>query len=128
MREHGVRTGPSPAAWRRATVLVTRDRLATQPEMDYWNFFAQRLAGGPSADAPTVSGYVPFRAATNNLMSLSTALRPLGAEPLPESLDPATTPFGPRDWAGRLVFDQRPAAVPRRHGDDGQRPRHRSAR
>jgi len=111
VREHGVRSGPSPAVWRRATVLVTRDRLATGREMDVWNFFAQRLDGGARPDAPTVAGFVPFRAATNGAVRLSTVVRPRTSQGLPEVIDVAATPFGARDWRG-VIFS---APVPRRY-------------
>jgi len=111
VREHGPRSGPSPAVWRRATVLVSRERLATQQEMDVWNFFAQRLAGGSRPDMPTVAGYVPFRAATNGAVTLSTAIGPRASERLPEVIDVAAAPFGARDFRG-VAFS---TPVPRRY-------------
>lgn len=39
----GERQGPVPVDWQRATIVVTRDRLLTQAEMDYWTFFARRI-------------------------------------------------------------------------------------
>ena len=42
IRIHGERRGPSPSIWRRALVVVSRDDLASQREIDQWNFFAQR--------------------------------------------------------------------------------------
>jgi hypothetical protein len=99
VREHGQRQGPSPAStWRRATVLVSRNRLASQAEMDYWNFFAQRLANPSQRTVMTVDGYVPFKAATNNLVSLSTAIAPLRAPSLPQTLDTAMPAFGVADF------------------------------
>jgi hypothetical protein len=90
---------------------VSRERLATGQEMDFWNFFAQRLAGGSRPDAPTVAGFVPFRTATNDAVTLSTVVRPRTSERLPEVIDVAATPFGARDWRG-VTFS---APVPRRY-------------
>jgi hypothetical protein len=110
VREHGFRGGAAPKVWRRATILVSRDALASQVEMDYWNFFAQRLAGQGRADIPDVHGFVPFRTATNDAIALSTAIHPRDAAPLPEGADAFATPFGASDWRG-VTFT---APVPRR--------------
>lgn len=76
IREHGPRFGPVPKAWRRALVYVSRDRLASAAEMDYWNFYAQRLGDRGQANLPAYDGYVPFRTATRNVLPLSTAIQP----------------------------------------------------
>lgn len=100
VREHGIRQGPALTRWRRATVLVSRDRLASQQEMDYWNFFAQRLADRNRRGAATEDGYVPFRVATNDAMTLSTAIATRRGASLPEVLDTDTPAFGLSDWRG----------------------------
>jgi hypothetical protein len=99
IREHGVRQGPAPGSeWRRATVLVSRDRLASKAEMDYWNFFAQRLANVSQQTVASIDGYVPFRTATNDLVSLTTSIKPLRAAALPQLLDTAAPSFGALDF------------------------------
>jgi len=105
IREHGPRSGPGFSEWRRAAVLVSRDRLATQREMDYWNFFAQRLGDRNRTARPTRLGFGSFRQATDNAMTLSTAIRPIGTSALPEELDVDTPVFGPTDWRG-VTFSQ----------------------
>jgi hypothetical protein len=109
VREHGVREGPVPRRWRRATVLVSRDRLASQQEMDYWNFFAQRLADRNRRGTPTEDGYGPFRVATHDAVTLSTAVVPRRHEVLPQLLDTDTPAFGPSDWRGVLFTAQVPS-------------------
>jgi hypothetical protein len=104
VREHGVREGPAPTRWRRATVLISRDRLASQQEMDYWNFFAERLADRRGGGTPTADGYVPFRVATHNAVTLSTAIVARRAAALPQVLDTDTPAFGALDWRG-VSFD-----------------------
>jgi hypothetical protein len=98
VREHGRRDGPTFTNWRRGLIYVSRDRLASASEMDYWNFYAQRLGGRLEANPPTFDGYGSFRLATQNRVSLSTAIRPLKTETVPETLDTAAPVFGPADW------------------------------
>jgi hypothetical protein len=99
VREHGPRLGPAPSAsWRRATVLVSRDRLATPAEMSYWNFFAQRLANRSQRAVATLDGYVPFRTATNDRVALTTAITPWHAVALPQVLDTDAPAFGASDF------------------------------
>jgi hypothetical protein len=98
IRIHGTREGPVPTQWRRATVLVSRDHLATQEEMDYWNFFAQRLADRHERGMPTGTGFATFRLATKNAISLSTLIEPLQQSALPQSLETDQPAFGPTDW------------------------------
>lgn len=100
IRVHGPRVGPSPSVWRRALVLVSREQLASPREMDYWNFFAQRLADRSESNPPTYNGYASFRVAANNTVRLSTAIRPLSQPELPEILDTAGGPLGTEDWRG----------------------------
>jgi hypothetical protein len=98
IRIHGTRQGPAPARWRRATVVVSRDHLATQEEMDYWNFFAQRLADRQERAMPNGIGFVTFRLATKNTMRLSTLIEPLQQPALAQSLETDQPAYGPTDW------------------------------
>lgn len=98
IRAHGSRIGPAPTLWRRATVLVSRDRLISQREMDYWNFLAQRLADRNHGVRPTAEGYVPFRAATNDAVTLTTTIQPRDRDALPETLNIDSPSFGATDW------------------------------
>lgn len=98
IRVHGARNGPVYRSWRRATVIVSRDRLATQEEMDYWNFFAQRLADRNQASRATYEHYVSYRRATGNAVTLSTAIRPRQGSPLPQVLDTDTPMFDRKDF------------------------------
>jgi len=98
IRTHGVRQGPAPTQWRRATILVSRDHLATQEEIDYWNFFAQRLADRHERAMPTGTGFATFRLATRNAVHLSTLIEPLGGPALPQSLETDQPAYGPTDW------------------------------
>jgi len=97
-------------------VLISRDRLATQQEMDYWNFFAQRLADVNRRGTANADGYVPFRVATHDAVTLSTAIVPRRGATLPQALDTDTPSFGESDWRG-VSFSR---AVPARFdaGDD----------
>jgi hypothetical protein len=98
IRIHGTRTGPAPVIWRRALVVVSRDQLMSQREMDFWSFFAQRLADRSQANPPTFGSYGSFRLATQNTVTLTTAIQPRNQTPLPELLDTANTALGALDW------------------------------
>ena len=100
IRVHGPRIGPAPTVWRRATVLVSRDRLASQAEMDYWNFFAQRLADRSGAGRPTYTNFVSFPRATGKAIALQTTIVPKAQPALDQQLDTDTPVFGRSDWRG----------------------------
>ena len=109
---HGLRRGPRPTTWRRATVIVSTEGLLSQTEMDYWNFFAQRLADPNRTAVSSYDGYPSFDALTNNLVDLQTDIMPRGDVPIVQPLPVDYPVFGQRDWPG-LVFD---SAVPSRYG------------
>lgn len=61
---HGSRQGPVASVWRRATIVVSRDGLISQAEMDYWNYFAARLEDADRTGALSFDGYPSFDAST----------------------------------------------------------------
>ena len=67
---HGTRSGPVADGHRRATIIVSADRLASQRVMDYWNFISQRHA----ADAGAFS-YGGFFEATGERVRLTRIIR-----------------------------------------------------
>ena len=74
MAEHGRRSGPVDSTWRRATVIVSRDELLSQAEMDFWNFFAARHA---ATEGVTTSKGVPsWYEATGGRARLHTDITP----------------------------------------------------
>ena len=113
---HGSRRGPRPTEWRRATVVVSQDSLLSQSEMDYWNFFAQRLEDPSRSGVVSFEGYPSFDALTEYRVDLQTDIVPARpASPAsPASKDGLVQPlaslaidspsFGPGDWPG-LEFD-----------------------
>ena len=103
--QHGSRGGPSPAEWRRATVVVSREALLSEQEMNYWNFFAQRLADPDRTGVPSYDGYVSFDAATQNTVDLRTDVAPAGGGGAGSAVVEVTRPeLGRRDWPG-VEFD-----------------------
>jgi hypothetical protein len=66
--------------------------------MDYWNFFAERLADPNRRGTPTADGYVPFRVATHGAVMLSTAIVPRRGAALPQLIDTDAPAFGGADW------------------------------
>ena len=105
----GPRRGPTFTEWRQAFVVVS-DELISQREMDYYNFYAQRVA---ATGAQSYDGYGSFAEATGRRVSLQTSIdtRDAAGHPaIPPTAVVGDVPFGPRDWRG-LVFD---APVPSR--------------
>ena len=106
---HGARIGPSPTVIRRATVLVSRDALASQAEMNYWNFYAQRLADPNRTGVPSYEGYVSFDRATGNTVVLQTAVAPTAGGPPGAAVEVTTPRFGRTDWRGVEFSDTVPS-------------------
>ena len=73
---HGQRSGPNRRVWRRATVLISTGRLATQEEMDYWNFYAKRI--GEPLNTTSYQGHPSFFQANGKKMRLRTDIEPTG--------------------------------------------------
>ena len=74
--QHGARGGPSPSEWHRATVVVSRDELLSDVEMNYWSFFAQRMSDPNNTGVPSFDGYVSFDRATSNTVDLKSEVAP----------------------------------------------------
>jgi hypothetical protein len=107
----GERTGPVPSTWSRATIVVSRDSLISPREMDYWTYFAQRLADPGHTGVVGFNGVGSFEAATRGKATLDTEIRPLSGERVQQRFDVDGPAFGPRDWR-QVVFD---APVPTRY-------------
>jgi hypothetical protein len=89
---------------RRATVLVSRDGFASEAEMNYWNFYAQRLADPNRTGVPSYEGYVSFDRATRNTVDLRSDISPKAGGPTGTAVEVTTPRFGRRDWRG-VEFD-----------------------
>ena len=100
----GAREGPVPADWQRATIVVTRDRLLTQAEMNYWNFFARRIEDPNQTGVASWDGIPSFDASTERAIDLVTSIRPLAAAPLESSLDVDYPELDGTSWRG-VAFD-----------------------
>ena len=59
---HGPRVGPTVTTVRRATILLSRDALATPAEMAYWTLMAQRLEDPYQTGMISEAGIGSFRA------------------------------------------------------------------
>jgi hypothetical protein len=95
-----------------ATWLWLADLLAL--EMDYWNFFAERLGDRNGAGKPAYNNYASFSRATDNAVALETAIAPLQEPALDQQLDTDTPMFGRKDWRG-VTFE---STVPSRFSID----------
>jgi hypothetical protein len=111
----GDRSGPVPQVWNRATVVVSRDALLSQREMDYWNFFAQRLADPQRSGVVGYNGIGSFRSSTGGRVDLATDIRPLAGERVEQVFDVSAPAFAPRDLR-EVIFDE-PIPMRYRVGD-----------
>jgi hypothetical protein len=100
----GERSGPVDSEWHRATVIVSRDRLLSQREMDYWTFAARRLEDPNGVGVVGYDGAASLEVASGNRLDLRTDIRPLAAGALSETFDVDYPGFGRRDWR-EVVFD-----------------------
>ena len=95
--KHGNRSGAIYTTWRRATVVISRAALLSQEEMNYWNFFAQKLNDRNQAGRVSIDGYPSFTAATGNRVLLQSQIKPLAGDTLPETLDIDNPVFAGKD-------------------------------
>ena len=100
----GERSGPVDAEWRRATIVVSRDGLLSQREMDFWTYFSQRLEDPNRTGTPGYDGSGSFDASTYGRMDLHTHIRPLVTPALASRAGPDNPTFGRRDFR-EIVFD-----------------------
>ena len=103
---HGPREGPVVTSVRRATILVSRDALATPEEMAYWTLQAQRLEDPYQTGMINEGGVGSFRAISG--VPLYTRIVPPAGGPTlagHELLEPNV--LDPRDLAG-IVLDTAP--------------------
>jgi hypothetical protein len=104
-----------PTVLSRALVIVSRDRLLTQREMDYWNYFAARLED-PNGLAPqSYEGYVGFDRTTRRAVDLRTRIRPRNLVPIDQAFDVDYPPLASTDC--RSVVFSEPVATFRRPGE-----------
>jgi hypothetical protein len=102
---HGDRSGPVPSVWQRATIVVSRDRLLSQREMDYWTFFAARAEDPAGTGVVGYDGVGSFESATSGLVDVRADIRPLRAPQIVEPLVVDGRPFD-RDDVRTIQFDQ----------------------
>ena len=103
---HGPRLGPTITSVRRATLLLSRDGLATPEEMAYWTLQAQRLEDPYQTGMISEYGIGSFRSVSG--VPLYTSITPPGGGPPLTGhtlLEPDVV--DPRDLAG-LVLDTAP--------------------
>jgi hypothetical protein len=111
MAAHGPRTGPVTHDWARATIVVSRDGLLSQAEMDYWNFFAARLEDPGRSGVPARDGHVSFDVATGRLVDLRTAIVPRHAAPVPPAANVDAPSFGATDCRDLSLYNSVPSVL-----------------
>jgi hypothetical protein len=103
---HGPRAGPAVTAVRQATILLSRDALATPEEMAYWTLHAQRMEDPYQTGMIAEDGIGSFRAVSG--VPLHTRIVPPGgAAPLAGHTVLEPNVLDLRDLAG-IVLDTAP--------------------
>ena len=102
---HGERSGPVPSVWQRAAIVVSRDRLLSQREMDYWTFFAARAEDPRGTGVVGYDGVGSFEAATSGLVDVRADVRPLRAPQIVEPFQVEGRAFDREDLRS-IRFDQ----------------------
>jgi hypothetical protein len=100
----GERIGPVDRQWRRATIVVTRDRPLSDLEMSYWTFAVRRLEDPSGAGVTGYDGSASFDVATNRGIDLQTDVRPLSGAVAIDPFEVDYPPFNRTDWRD-VVFD-----------------------
>ena len=109
--QHGTRSGPVDDAWRRVTIVVSRNALLSPEEMDYWNFFAARHEA--RSGATTFGGMPAFFEATGGRATLDTTVerydgsRIVNVPPLQVS----DVPIDPGEFRGVQLADEIPGSM-----------------
>lgn len=96
----GERSGPVPAEWSRATIVVSRGALLSQREMNYWTFYAQRTEDPNRSGIIDFEGYGSFDLASENAVDFKTDIRPLAGEQIVGALPVDFPSFGTADLRG----------------------------
>ncbi|HTM30399.1 MAG TPA: hypothetical protein VL263_03815 [Vicinamibacterales bacterium] len=109
MAIHGPRSGPVLSTLRRASIVVSRDRLISGEEMAYWNYFAARLEDPTGSGIPSYEGEPSFEVTTNRRIDVRSDIRPRNGPAVsqPHDVDPAA--FGTTDCRG-IELTQAPRA------------------
>jgi hypothetical protein len=100
----GERVGPVDRLWRRATIVVTKDRPLTDLEMSYWTFAVRRLEDPTGAGVIGYDGSASFDVATNGGIDLQTDVRPLSGAVAIDPFEVDYPLFSRTDWRD-VVFD-----------------------
>jgi hypothetical protein len=100
----GERSGPVDTEWYRATIVVSRDRLLSPREMDYWTFAARRLEDPNGAGVVDYDGMASLDVASGNRIDLRTDIRPLSAEVVPATFEVDYPVLSRREWRD-VIFD-----------------------
>lgn len=99
---HGPRTGPAVTDVRQATLLLSRDALATPAEMAYWTLQAQRLEDPDQTGMISEAGLGSFRAVTG-VPLITRIIPPVGRPTLTGHTMLEPNVLDPHDLAGVVV-------------------------
>lgn len=109
--QHGTRSGPVDDSWRRVTIVVSRERLLSPEEMDYWNFFAARHEA--RSGATTFGGMPPFHEATGGRATLDTTVERFDGSRIVNDppLQVSNVPIDPGEFRGVQLDAEIPGSM-----------------
>jgi len=100
MAAHGRRDGPVVSELRRATVVVSRERLLPADQLGRWNAIAARHEDAAGRGNLGFDGSGSFAASTDGRIRLTTAIRPKDRGAAAAGADPDPAAFGALDCRG----------------------------
>ena len=107
--KYGMRSDLVATHWRVGFVVVTRDGLLSQEEMNWFNFYTQRM--GADSGTTSYNGYPSYKEATGGKATLTTDINPRTAQKINQGLSVSFPSFGTTDWRGIVLDGDFPAQV-----------------
>ena len=109
--QHGTRSGPVDDSWRRVTIVVSRERLLSPEEMNYWNFFAARHEA--RSGATTFGGMPPFHEATGGRATIDTTVERFDGSRIANDppLQVSNVPIDPGEFRGVQLDAEIPGSM-----------------
>jgi hypothetical protein len=101
LSHYGERRGPAvPPVWRRATIVVSPERLLSKKDLRWFNFYAKRISDPEVTGVESITGVPSIEIATLGMVDVRTEIRPRSHPQIPGEFDVSYPQLGKRDIAG----------------------------
>jgi hypothetical protein len=101
LRHYGERRGPAvPPVWRRATIVVSPERLLSKKDLRWFNFFAKRISDPDVTGVESITGVPSIETATLGMVDVLTEIRPRSHPRIPGAFEVSYPQLGKRDIPG----------------------------